>query len=212
MGLTGSFRGLNITEMLQLIRMAKKTGALSITLNDGAEHTLFFRSGQIIGVESGRESLGPILLERELVTESALQDAIALQKTTARNQPLEQILLDAGTVAEESLIQALMGHAEDIVGLLIQERGGQVNFEEGAEPELKLKIAVDLQSILMAASVQADHEQKALSEDDDPLAVYARSAAGAQAFATKKMELWLGDWKVFLAINGTRAVGAMREM
>ena len=72
MGLTGSFRGLSITEMLQLIRMAKKTGALCIRLPEGDQQTLYFRKGQIIGVESGHESLGPILLEQGTVTEAAL--------------------------------------------------------------------------------------------------------------------------------------------
>ena len=211
MGLTGSFRGLNITEMLQLIRMAKKTGALTIRLNDGTQQTLFFRTGQIIGVESGKESLGPILLEQGLVSDSDLHDAIEYQNRQAKGQSLEQILLDAGKVIEENLIQALMTQAERIVGSLIQERGGQVNFEEGAAPELNLKIALDLQSILMAAAVKADHEQKEKSDHADPEAVYARSAAGRQAFSSRKMELWLDDWKVFLAIDGARSIEGVGE-
>lgn len=204
MGLTGSFRGLSITEMLQLIRMAKKTGALQIRLSDGATQTLFFRSGQVIGVESGKESLGPILLEQGTATEADLSAAIEKQKKVAKGQPLEQILMDSGAVAPESVMQALMTQAERTVGALIQERGGQVSFNENAEPELKLEIALDLQSILMAASVQADHDQR--EQQDDPSRVFARSAAGAEAFRTKKMELWLEDWKVFLAIDGARDV------
>jgi twitching motility two-component system response regulator PilG len=205
MGLTGSFRGLSITEMLQLIRMAKKTGALRIRLNDGVQQTLFVRSGQVIGVESGKESLGPILLEQGTVAEASLNEAIEAQKTTARDQPIEQILLDSGHIGQEAIIQALMSQAERTVGALIQERGGQVSFQEGAQPELNLEIALDLQSILMAASVQADHDQNR-QEDDNPESIYQRSVAASEAFRTKKMELWLGDWKVFLAIDAMRSI------
>jgi len=211
MGLTGTFRGLSITEMLQLIRMARKTGALRIRLADGAQQSLFVRSGQVIGVESGRESLGPILLEQRAVSEEDLNAAIQVQKTGGRDRSLEQILLDAGKVTQESLIQALMIQAERMVSSLIQERGGQVNFEEGAEPELKLEIAMDLQSILMAAAVKADHDQRDRGLEHDSTALYARSAAGAQAFRNRTMELWLDDWKVFLALDGVRPLRLVAE-
>jgi CheY-like chemotaxis protein len=201
MGLTGSFRGLSITEMLQLIRMAKKTGALCITLPEGDEQTLYFRKGQIIGVESGHESLGPILLEQEAITEEDLNEAIEKQKKTP-DEPLEQILLDMGRLSQETVMQGLGTLAERTVGLLIQERGGQVSFEERAQPELKVEISLDLQSVLMAASVRADHAR--YHGDADGKHVYARSETGIQAFTSRQMELWLEDWKVFLAIDGKR--------
>ncbi len=213
MGLTGAFRGLGITEMLQLIRMAKKTGALHIQLKDGPKQVLFFRAGQLIGVESGRESLGPILLEKGLVSEGELNDAIQKQKTSHRGQPLEQILVESNAVPRESLVQGLMTQAEQMVGALIHEKGGQVTFEEGAEPTLKLEIALDIQGILMAGAVIADEGDRdkdadtAMAED----MVFARSVAGAQSFKKKNMELWLDDWKVFLAIDGKRNLGAIAE-
>ena len=205
MGLTGAFRGLGITEMLQLIRMAKKSGALRIQLKDGTMQTLFFRAGQLIGVESGSESLGPILLEKGLVSEADLNQAIQLQKTTAKGQPLEQILYDMGEIPKENLVKGLMLQAEQTVGALIHEKGGQVNFQEGAEPTLKLEIALDIQGILMAGAVIADEgDRNAGSEPLGSSTVFTRSVAGSEAFKTKKMELWLDDWKVFLAIDGKR--------
>lgn len=211
MGLIGTFRGLSITEMLQLIRMSKKTGALLIRPNDGVEQRLFFRAGQVIGVESGRESLGPTLLEQGLVTQADLNAAIEYQKKDAFRRPLEQILLADGKITQESLIQALMVQAESIVGALIQERGGQVSFEEAAQPELKLEIALDIQSLLMAASVKADEESRTKRHDYDPLVIYRRSSAGALAFKSKTMQLWLDDWKVFLGIDGARSLHKLGE-
>ena len=213
MGLTGAFRGLGITEMLQLIRMAKKSGALHIQLKDGTKQALFFRAGQLIGVESGNESLGPILLEKGLVSEGDLNLAIQAQKTTAKGQPLEQILHDMGKVPKQNLVNGLMLQAEQMVGSLIHEKGGQVNFAEGAEPTLKLEIALDIQGILMAGAVLADEggrEQKP-AQGASSATVFARSTAGAEAFKSKKMELWLDDWKVFLAIDGQRSVAVMAE-
>jgi CheY-like chemotaxis protein len=211
MGLTGAFRGLSITEMLQLIRMSRKTGALHIRLNEGVQQSLFFRAGQVIGVESGRESLGPILLEQGLVSEADLNAAIQYQKRQTAKQPLEQILLDDGKVTRENLIQALMTHAERMVGALIQERGGQVSFDEGAEPELKLEIALDILSVLMAASVRADEETRSKRAEGDPELVYRRSSAGGLAFKNKTMQLWLDDWKVFLGIDGLRSLESVAQ-
>jgi len=191
--------------------MAKKTGALRIKLNDGVPQTLFFRAGQVIGVESGRESLGPILLEQKMVSEADLNAAIQYQKTSAQKPPLEQILLDSGKITQEDLIQALMTQAEQTVGALIQERGGQVSFEEGAEPELKLEIALDIQSLLMAASVKADEETRQKDIGADLSLVYQRSSAGAHAFKNKTMQLWLDHWKVFLAIDGARPVEGIAQ-
>jgi CheY-like chemotaxis protein len=195
--------------MLQLIRMDKKTGALCIRLPEGDQQTLYFRKGQIIGVESGHESLGPILLEQGTITEGNLNEAIETQKTTAQDQPIEQILLDSGKLAQEAVVQGLMTLAERTVGSLIQESGGQVSFEEHAQPELKVEISLDLQSVLMAASVRADHARH--RGDADAKHVFTRSTAGTQAFASKKMELWFEDWKVFLAIDGKRTAEEVAE-
>ncbi len=212
MGLVGMFRGLSITEMLQLIRMSKKTGALHIRLNDAVRQRLFFRAGQVIGVESGRESLGPILLEQGMVSEADLNAAIEYQKKNApKHQPLEQILLDDEKITRENLIQALMVQAEGIVGALIQERGGQVSFDEGAEPELRLEIALDIQSLLMAAAVKADESMRTRQLGRDPSVLYRRSSAGALAFKNKTMHLWLDDWKVFLGIDGSRGLQSLAQ-
>jgi CheY-like chemotaxis protein len=211
MGLTGSFRGLSITEMLQLIRMSKKTGALSIRLSDNSAQTIFFRSGQVIGVESGTESLLPFLLEQRLISNEDMNAAISVQKRSQQRLSLEQILLDTDKITHEDLVRSLMSHAEQMVGALIQERRGQISFEEGAEPKLKLEIALDIQNLLMAAAVKADEGVEARKHIHDPLDIYARSKAGSTAFKARTMQLWLDDWKVFLAVDSTRTVRDISE-
>ncbi|OQB42327.1 MAG: Phosphate regulon transcriptional regulatory protein PhoB [Candidatus Latescibacteria bacterium ADurb.Bin168] len=211
MGLTGSFRGLSITEMLQLIRMSKKTGALRITLVDNTRHTIYFRAGQVIGVECGRDSLIPFLLERGLLSNDDLNAAISQQKSFSRKTPLEQILLDSGAVTRNDLVEALTSHAEETIGALIQERSGTISFEDGAEPQLKLEIALDIHNLLMAASVKADEALRDRTLPYVPTDVYAHSSEGRTAFAEKTMRLWVDHWRVFLAIDGNRTLRAISE-
>ena len=83
MSFTGSIKGWTITEMLQLIRQLKKTGAMiaEVTTSYGeVTKTVFFRNGLVIAVDTGSDDLGAVLLEENLITRQDLDEAIALQK------------------------------------------------------------------------------------------------------------------------------------
>lgn len=209
MELTGSFRGLSANEALQLIRITGKTGILTIDLDDENQQSVRFHKGRITGVEIGGEGLAHILLERDIVTDAAVNEAIEKQHASEQDETLEQILLDSGIVSQEDLAGVLQSEAERLIALLIYEQGGQASFEESSRTEPESGVALDLQGVLAAVSASAGHDAPRF--DISSTDVIVRSAAGTRAFGAKSIELWLEDWKVFLAIDGRRNVDQISE-
>ncbi|MDW8465728.1 MAG: DUF4388 domain-containing protein [Chloroherpetonaceae bacterium] len=201
MSFVGNIKGWTITEMLQLIRQMKKTGAMIVTLDDGSvQKKVFFRNGLVIAVDTGREDLGAILLEENMISRADLDQAIALQKQH-RDKRIEQILLAMKKVDAPKLVKAIRIQIERVITELLQEKSAKVAFDPDAPLTVQgLSHGVDIQSIMLSASVKVDELELVRQRIPNLNAVPRITKRGEEE--KNEISLKLAEWKVFLAIDG----------
>ncbi len=204
MSFTGSIKGWTITEMLQLIRQLKKTGAMiaEVTTSYGeVTKTVFFRNGLVIAVDTGSDDLGAVLLEENLITRQDLDEAIALQKAKYPDKRIEQILLATKKVDAARVVKAIRIQIERTITSLLQEKNIRVNFDPDAPLTVQaLSTGVDIQGIILSASVKVDELELVKQRIPSTALVPRLTKRGEEE--KNEISLKLSEWKVFLAIDG----------
>ncbi|ACF14907.1 response regulator receiver protein [Chloroherpeton thalassium ATCC 35110] len=204
MAFTGSIKGWTITEMLQLIRTMRKSGAMIVqTSSDYGEvkKVVYFRNGMVIAVDTGGEDLGAILLEENFITRSDLDEAIRLQKTNFKGKRIEQILAAMKKVDVQRLVRAIRIQIERVITNLLQEKNAKVSFDPDAPLRVQaLSNGIDVQNILLNASVKVDELKLVREKISSTSLVPKRTKRGDDNL--KEIALKLDEWKVFLAIDG----------
>lgn len=106
MTLQGMLADFSVGDVLQLIGQQQKTGILTLTRHDGAEHAaVHFAKGQVVGVESRtrpvHDRIGMLLLRAHAITETQLKTALDVHKKTMRR--VGDVLLHQGVIDQETL-------------------------------------------------------------------------------------------------------------
>lgn len=204
MAFTGQIKGWTITEMLQLVRSSRKTGALvvqSTTAYGDIQKVIHFRNGLVVAIDTGSEDLGAILLQENSLTREALDEAIRLQKSEYKGKRIEQILMATKRVEANSLVRAIRIQIEQVVGGLLQEKNAKVSFDPDAPLKVQaLSNGVDIQGILMQAAVKVD--ELSLIREKIPSTTLVPKITKKGDENRTEISLKLSEWKVFLAVDG----------
>ncbi|NUQ80192.1 MAG: response regulator [Bacteroidetes bacterium] len=208
MSFAGNLKGWGITEMLQLVRNGKKTGALQVT-NGNNTITIYFKNGMAIAVDTGvGEALGSIMLQEGFISVQDLDVAIQLQKAQYRGKRIEQILVALKKIELPVLAKAIRRQIELIVTDLIQMKGGSVNFEADAVPKFNaLSTGVDIHGMLLGAAVVVDELSVIRESIPNNGVIPVKTKRGEEE--QEEISLKLKEWKVFLAIDGIKDVKAL---
>lgn len=209
MSFAGNLRGWGISEMLQLVRNGKKTGALKLTLSDAQTFYIFFKNGLAIAVDTGQgEALGSVMLQEGFITVQELDEAIQLQKNQYKGKRIEQILVGTKKIEVQTLAKAIRKQIESVVTELIQVKGGNVSFEADAIPKFNaLSTGVDVHGMLLGAAVVVD-EMSVIKENIPNANVIPKKTQKGE-LQQDEIEMRLKDWKVFLAIDGIKDIKAL---
>jgi len=208
MSFAGNLRGWGITEMLQLIRNGKKTGALVVSTSSG-NITIYFKAGMAVAVDTGvGEVVGSIMLQEGYITVADLDEAIQLQKTQYRGKRIEQILIALKKIEMPALAKTIRKQIESTVTDLIQLKGGSVNFEVDALPKYNaLSTGVDVQGMLLGAAVVVD-EMSVIRENIANSSVIPKKTKKGED-QQEEISLKLKEWKIYLAIDGIKDIKAL---
>ncbi|MCK6601173.1 MAG: response regulator [Bacteroidetes bacterium] len=208
MSFAGNLRGWGITEMLQLVRNGKKTGALVVTTSTGSL-SLYFKAGMAVAVETGvGEALGSIMLQEGFITVGDLDEAIQLQKVQYRGKRIEQILIALKKIELPVLAKAIRKQIEAVVTELLQLKGGSVNFEADALPKFNaLSTGVDIHGMLLGAAVVMDELSVIRENIPNASAIPKKTKKGEDQ--QEEIALKLKEWKVYLAIDGIKDFKAL---
>ncbi len=131
MALEGKIRDFGMSDILQLIGMQKKSGLLTLVSPEDSV-TISFDTGMVVGAEtchrSQNEILGQALLQGELLEETALNRALALQKETG--QKLGHILVREEMVESGDLASVIQLQAQETVYSIFDWTEGTYRFEQ----------------------------------------------------------------------------------
>ncbi len=109
MPLTGELENLPIVDVVQLIHSTRKSGILTVYSRRG-EGQLIFNNGYIVSAIHSNEDLkiGKILLEKEIISESELNQALSTQQAYGDNAPpLISILHEQCEISRDDAYNAL---------------------------------------------------------------------------------------------------------
>lgn len=155
MALRGNLRDFTITQLLNLINLAGKTGTL-IVEGPSEEAQVAFRDGKLafarIGAEDG--SLAAILHRANRITTSQYR-AIRERADRMGDKELGLLLIDGGYVTQEDILVNLQNHIAGIVRRLFTWVEGFFRFESDMDPPAdRIQVRLDLENIIIEGSRQ----------------------------------------------------------
>jgi len=202
--LSGDLETVDLPDVLMMISQSAKTGVFTIR-RGMEEKKLYFRKGMLVSASSTNDN------EKlgEIMLEAGLiakEKLIeARRKQTETEDRIGNILLVSGDITQDNLISALKAQASKIVMNLLGWWGGYFTFEEGEFPlPNKLVVGFDLKDIIMDAVVSADEWLKV-----------KRKITSTDVIPRFNDELPAGidsvninrvEWGVFSLIDGKRTV------
>lgn len=220
MALKGNLRDFSLHQLLNLINLAHKTGALNIkpeaaTKGSANGHTapasLFFREGRLIhaSFEGKPARLTDVLVQVGRLT--------AEQATTVRqrsrvdtDKELGLLLIHNGYLSQNDIIQGVRGYLLETVYQLFTWAAGDFRFEPNElPPEERITVPLSLENVILEGN-RRQQEWEKLREEIPDLDVALRFSERPSA-NLPKISLTREDWRVISFINGQNTVRQIGE-
>jgi tetratricopeptide (TPR) repeat protein len=159
----GDVRTFALPEVLEFLRIQRKTGSLVVSSRRGAAIVRLCR-GQVTSASApGVKRLGEALIDRGILTPAALDAALAKQRTDDGEgaEALGSLLLRERPAHREALRRAVFQQVLDALGEMLTWTEGAFSFHPGSDRGLPA-ISFDLQNVMLEIMRIAD-ERKAES-------------------------------------------------
>ncbi len=155
MALRGNLRDITITQLLNLVHLASKTGTLVV---DGASEQAFisFREGKLAYARVGRDdgSLASVLHKANKINANQYR-AIVDRAGQMTDKELGLLLINAGYVSQEDILLNLQGYFTEGVHKLFSWVEGIFRFENDMlPPDDRISVRLDLENIIIEGSRQ----------------------------------------------------------
>jgi hypothetical protein len=200
MALKGNLRDFSITQLLNLIHLARKTGILVCEGPEG-ETRLSFREGKLAyaGFITEDDSLAVVLHAAQKISTSQFR---LLKERAAKmaDKELGLLLINAGYLSQEDILISLQQQYLSVVRRLFNWVEGTFTFQAGSPPPAdKIPARVNLENLIIEASRQArelEHLQEELPSLDVSLRFAERPGANI-----RNVNLSVEEWRVVSYIN-----------
>lgn len=197
MALRGNLRDFTITQLLNLINLAGKTGTLILD-GPSEQAQVSFREGKLAYARIGQEDsrLAAILHKANKLNENQYR-AIAERAGQMTDKELGLLLINAGYVTQDDILLNLQAHFTDVVRRLFTWVEGIFRFENGLlPPEDRINVRLDLENII----IEGSRELRELEQLQDEIP----SLDMALKFTDRPMKhvnLSVEEWRVVSFIN-----------
>jgi hypothetical protein len=205
MALNGNLSGFSFVQLLNLINLAKKTGALTVK-NEGRTAKLYFRDGKIASasLQNGHVPLVKMLAGVKLIPASL---AAQLTEKYKNNSEKEAgiFLMNSGLLSQTQIFSGIEAYLKEIVRTLFFWREGDFNFSDRELPPSDIILVnLDLENLIIEGS-------RSLSEFED-LAKEIPSLDMSLKFSARpgvdiqKINLNASEWRVVSLVNSQRTM------
>ncbi|MGD8632454.1 MAG: DUF4388 domain-containing protein, partial [Anaerolineales bacterium] len=150
MALKGNLRDFSVTQLLNLINLARKTGTLTLEGPD-AIAWVSFRGGKLIYAQIGNEdgSLTGILTRSGKISPKQAR-VIRAHATEKSDKELGLLLINAGYLGQQDILTSLREYVLEIVYKLFTWVDGLFRFDADVlPPNEAITIRLDLENIIM---------------------------------------------------------------
>ena len=194
MALNGNLRDFTVTQLLNLVNLASKTGTLVVEgPNEKAE--VSFRGGKLAYAMIGREngSLASILHKGKKLSVNQYR---SIQKRAGHvtDKELGLLLINAGYLSQEDILGALQSDFVGVVRQLFTWVEGFFRFENDKLPEDRINVRLDLENLIIEGSRQLREWEQL--QDEIPSLEMALKFADRPGVDLKKVNLSVEEWRV----------------
>jgi hypothetical protein len=197
MALRGNLRDFTITQLLNLINLASKTGTLIVDGPNEQAHVAF-RDGKLAFAQIGQEdnSLASVLHRANKLSLNQYR-TIAERGGKMSDKELGLLLINAGYVTQEDILLNLQSYFTEVIRRLFTWVEGFFRFEaEILPPDDRINVRLDLENIIIEGSRQLREWEQL--QDEIP------SLEMALKFTERPLtnvNLSLEEWRVVKFIN-----------
>lgn len=200
MALRGNLRDFSITQLLNLINLAHKSGTLVIE-GPGERAQVMFRDGKLAHAQIGMDDydLAAILQRNRKITNN--QAHIIRERTTRMSdKEVGLLLINAGYLTQKDIIESLQQHCADLVRRLFTWVEGMFRFESDLPaPNGKIPVRMDLENLIIESSRQM-REWEQLQEEIPSLDM-AMKFTDRPGTNLRNINLSVEEWRVVRYVN-----------
>lgn len=211
MALRGNLRDFTITQLLNLINLARKTGTLVVDGPNEQAH-MAFRDGKLAFARIGNEDnrLATILHKANRLSVNQYR-AIVERAGKMTDKELGLMLVNAGYISQEDILLNLQEYFTDVIRRLFTWVEGFFRFEpELTAPEDRINVRLDLENIIIEGSRQLREWEQL--QDEIPSLDMALKFTDRPL---KNVNLSVEEWRVVSYINPKntmRQIGSANKM
>ena len=197
MALRGNLRDFTITQLLNLINLAQKTGTLIVD-GPSEQAQIAFREGKLAYARVGQEDnrLATVLHKANKLSVNQYR-TIVERAGHMTDKELGLALINAGYVSQEDILLNLQGYFTDIIRRLFTWVEGIFHFEgEMLPPEDRINVRLDLENLIIEGSRQL-REWEQLQDEIPSLDMALKFTERP----LKNVNLSVEEWRVVSYIN-----------
>lgn len=200
MALKGNLRDFTVTQLLNLINLAQKTGTLFIE-GPGDSAQITFRDGKLAFARMGLEDDGlPAILNRGNKISHNQYRILRKRAGGMRDKELGLLLINSGYVSQEEIITSLQQYFADIVRRLFTWVEGFFQFKvDEPLPDGKILVRLDLENLILEGARQL-REWEQLQEEIPSLDM-ALKFTDRPGTNLRKMNLSVEEWRVISYVS-----------
>lgn len=214
MALKGNLRDFTITQLLNLINLARKTGTLFVE-SSREKISVSFRDGKLAYAQIGQEdsSLVSVLYKANKLT-AAQHKVIKEKAANLTDKELGLLLINANYLTQQDILSSLQLHFIGVVNRLFTWAEGFFNFENNSlPPDEKIMVRINLENIIIeGARRMREWEQL---QDEIPSLDMALKFTDRPGTNLRNVNLSVEEWRVVSFIspkNTIRQVAAAATM
>lgn len=208
MALKGNLRDFSIIQLLNLIHLAQKTGALII---EGSKEriAIWFREGKLAyaQIEGQPSDLGAALYRAGKIT-AAQYRMIQARTVKMSDKELGLLLINANYLSQQDILTTLAEHYVNILNILFTWPQGMFHFEnEQTPPKDKITVKIELEDIILENSRKLKEWEQL--KDEIPNLDMALKFTERPGVNMRKFNLSANEWRV---INYVSPRNTMRQI
>ncbi len=205
MALKGRLRDFNISQLLNLINLARKTGTLSVEAS-GQQAQICFKEGKLVFASLGAQDghLAQMLFRAGKLTQDQTRTILARAGTTS-DKRLGIMLIEAGHVSQDDILQSVRQHTQDVVFRVFTWSDGTFRFEPNVlPPEDRITVPLSLENIIMEGTRRVKEWEEL--QDELPNLDMALRFTDRPDARLRNINLTVEEWRVVSYINPRNSV------
>jgi hypothetical protein len=200
MALQGNLQDFSITQLLNLINLAKKSGALLVRSSAGSGRVQF-HNGEMVFAQMDEEphNLSRILFKAKKITDNQMQ-SLQERRGNMSDKELGLLIVNAGNLSQHEIVESLRAHFSNVVRDFFSWDEGQFKFDDTQQlssDNIPVSISVD-NLVIEGSRLVQEADQLKLEIPDLNMALAFAERPGIDL---KKFSLSVDEWRVVSYIN-----------